>query len=97
MVHLTLPPGDYTIRPSSAGGIEILAIDRELPREEVAALLGKTERSIDVYRNRQGLAQLKSRRSGGRIFIKESELKRWLTYMEANPHEYPVSDRPRKK
>ena len=96
MVHLTLPPGDYTIR-STDTGVEILSLDRELPREEVAAQLGRTERSIDIYRNLQGPAQLKARREGGRVYIKQSELDRWLTYMEANPHELLVGDRPRKK
>jgi hypothetical protein len=96
MVQLTLPPGDYTIR-STGAGVEILSIDRDIPREEVAAQLGRTERSIDVYRTLTGPAQLKSSRVGGRVFIKQSELSRWIAYIEAHPDELLVGNRPRKK
>lgn len=97
MVHLTLPTGDYSIR-AHGNQIEIISLDRELSREEVAAQLGRTERSIDLYRNLPaGPLQLKSRRTGGRIYIKESELRRWLAYLEEHPDDYPISDRPRKK
>lgn len=96
MVRLTLPHGDYSIR-SAGNQIEITSLDRELTREEVAERLGRTERSIDLYRTLNGPARLKSTRRGGRITILESELARWLTYMEANPDEYPDGGRPRKE
>lgn len=96
MVHTFLPPGDYTIRPKGAG-VEIITLDRDIPREEVAVQIGRTERSLDLYRNLEGPAQLKSNRIGGRVYIKASELTRWLDYMEAHPHEQLTGDRPRKK
>jgi hypothetical protein len=98
MVRLTIPTGDYSIK-TRGSQIEIIGLDQELTREEVATRLGRTERSIDLYRNlpEGHPLKLKSKRAGGRITIMESELTRWLACFELNPDEYPASNRPRKK
>ena len=96
MLQLILPAGEYSIKPRG-NQVEISSLDQDLTREEVAVRLGRTERSIDLYRSLEGPAQLKSSRRGGRITIRETELTRWLAYMEANPNDYPTGHRPRKK
>lgn len=96
MELITLPPGHYSIRPRG-NQVEIASLDRELTREEVADILGRTPRSIDLYRNLPtGPRRLASRREGGRIYIKQSELNRWLEYIEGHPND-EISRRPRQK
>jgi hypothetical protein len=55
--------------------------DRLLTRQEVARRLNKTTRTIDVYRRLTGEARLHSETFRNRCVIKESEYKRWYTYI----------------
>jgi hypothetical protein len=89
-MRLVIPNGTFQLRSEADRMIidtHVLAEnDRELDRKEAARRLGKSVRMIDVYRRLTGEARLHSEWRSHRIVIRESELKRWLKYLNENKH-----------
>jgi hypothetical protein len=87
-MRLVIPHGTFELRSEPDRMIidthALAENDRELDRREAARRLGKSVRMIDVYRRLTGEARLHSEWRGHRIIIRESELKRWLTYLNNN-------------
>jgi hypothetical protein len=87
-MRLVIPHGTFELRSEPDRMIidthALAENDRELDRKEVARRLRKSVRMIDVYRRLTGEARLYSEWRGHRIIIRESELKRWLTYLNNN-------------
>jgi hypothetical protein len=87
-MRLVIPHGTFELRSESDRMIidthALAENDRELDRKEVARRLGKSVRMVDVYRRLTGEARLHSEWRGHRTIIRESELKRWLIFLNKN-------------
>lgn len=87
-MRLVIPHGTFELRSEPDRMIidthALTENDRELDRKEVARRLGKSLRMVDIYRRLTGEARLHSEWRGNRIIFRESEVKRWLTYLNNN-------------
>jgi hypothetical protein len=87
-MRLVIPHGTFQLRSEPDRMViethALSANDRELDRKEVARRLGKSVRMVDVYRRLTGEARLHSEWRNHRIIVRESELKRWLKYLNEN-------------
>jgi hypothetical protein len=105
-VKLIIPQTGFSLKTESGRVIiefnHLAKDDRALTREEVGQRLNRGLRMVDFYRRLPGEARLRSESIDGRVVIRESELNRWLKFIETerviyNKNGYSGGLRPGKK